>query len=262
MPNWAENVLYVTKGDATLVWDAIHNPDRLQNPKYPDYDDTAFDFNRLIPMPEELHNCGPIGTMSRIADDLLAGNGIGDFAQYRWVKEAGIVTVEQLCAHWNYDYNEVVALGKLRQENREKYGCADWYEWHNNNWGTKWNACNVHFSYKPEYKGTVLVFDTAWAPPMPVMEKLFAMFPDHEFKYSWWETTNSFGDLYIVRNGKIVEGEKLKITCMHADCENEGTEMAADCLYYCAKHAAESEEHDFGFDRDEQALQQWEAGQQ
>jgi hypothetical protein len=152
MPNWAENVLSITKGDPSVVWDAIRNHDRLQNPEYPDYDDTAFDFNFLIPMPAQLHNCGPIGTMSGIADDLLAGNGIGDYVKYQWVKDARIITVEQLCVHLKYDDNEVVALGKLRQENRLKYGYPDWYDWHTNNWGTKWNACYVHFSYKPEHK--------------------------------------------------------------------------------------------------------------
>lgn len=241
MPNWVENVLRITKGDPTVVWNAIRNPDRMQHPKYLDYDDTAFDFNRLIPMPEELDNCGPIGTMSGIADDLAAGNGIGDFAKYQWVKEAGITTVEQLCAHWNYDYNEVVELGKLRQQNREKYGYPDWYDWHNKNWGTKWNACYVHFSHQPEYKSTVLVFDTAWAPPMPVMEKLFAMFPDHEFEYSWLDTSNSCGDQYIVRNGKIVEGEKPKITCIHPHCENEETPTIADRLYDCEQALLQGE---------------------
>jgi hypothetical protein len=43
------------------------------------------------------------------------------------------------------------------------------------------------------------------------MEKLFAMFPEHEFKFSWWDTSNSFGQQMVVRGkGKIVECEKIK----------------------------------------------------
>jgi hypothetical protein len=57
MPNWVENVLYITKGNPNIVWDAIRNHDRLQNPGYPKYDDRAFDFNRLVPMPVQLRNC-------------------------------------------------------------------------------------------------------------------------------------------------------------------------------------------------------------
>jgi hypothetical protein len=88
--------------------------------------------------------------MSGIADNLVAGRGIGDYVKYPWVKESGMNTVEQLCAHWNFDYNQVVALGRLRQENREKYGFPDWCEWCHKNWGTSWNACYVQFTHKPE----------------------------------------------------------------------------------------------------------------
>ncbi len=189
----------------------------LQNPKYPQYDDNAFDFNRLVPMPKELSTCA-VGTMSKIADHLLADRGIGDFAGYQWIKDAGITTVEQLCAHRNYKYDEVAALGRLRQENREKYGFADWYEWRNHYWGTRSNPSCIHFCHKPQDKDTALVFDTAWAPPMPVTQKLFELFPTHEFRYSWWETTNNFGDQYTVRNGKIAESEKFKVR-RRPDCE-------------------------------------------
>lgn len=223
MPNWVENVLSITKGDPAVVWDAIRNHDRLQNPGYPDYDDSAFDFNRLLPMPEELHNCGPIGTMSGIADDLLADNGIGDYAKYQWVKDAGITTVEQLCAHWKYDYNEVVALGKLRQENREKYGDPDWYDWHTTNWGTKWNACYVHFSYKPEHKDTVLVFDTAWAPPVPIFEALAEKFPEHEIVIHSDEYGNHLHATFHIKNGEVTAVKNECLCLSDYECDDNVT---------------------------------------
>ena len=30
--------------------------------------------------------------------------------------------------------------GKQSFINEKKYGCKDWYEWNNRNWGTKWDA--------------------------------------------------------------------------------------------------------------------------
>lgn len=40
MSNWIENCLIITKGDPAVVWDAIRG------------ENSPFDFNRLIPMPE------------------------------------------------------------------------------------------------------------------------------------------------------------------------------------------------------------------
>lgn len=50
------------------------------------------------------------------------------------------------------------ALGRQAFENLEKYGCATWYDWCVQNWGTKWNACNCALSGE---KNSVLVFLTA-----------------------------------------------------------------------------------------------------
>jgi hypothetical protein len=47
LPNWVDHYLTVTKGDPKLVWEAIRGTD------------TLFDFNRLIPQPEDLFQ-GPI----------------------------------------------------------------------------------------------------------------------------------------------------------------------------------------------------------
>jgi hypothetical protein len=214
MPNWVKNVLSITKGDSSVVWDTIRNHDRLQNPKYPDYDDTAFDFNRLIPMPAQLHNCSSVGTMSGIADDLLAGNGIGDYAKYQWVKDAGIITVEQLCAHLKCDYREVVALGKLRQENRLKYGYSDWYDWCTNNWGTKWNACYVQCSTKAT--DATMWFDTAWSAPVPIFEALAKKFPEHEFIIHADEYSNHIHATFHIKGGEVT-GVNNRCTCLDED---------------------------------------------
>jgi hypothetical protein len=49
----------------------------------------------------------------------------------------------------------------------------NWYDWCCNNWGTKWDACNVDYE---EYDGIVtFAFDTAWSPPLPVYEALADM---------------------------------------------------------------------------------------
>jgi hypothetical protein len=44
----------------------------------------------------------------------------------------------------------------------------DWYAWRVENWGTKWNGYDGQFSDD----GSTFTFDTAWAPPLPIIKKL------------------------------------------------------------------------------------------
>jgi hypothetical protein len=53
------------------------------------------------------------------------------------------------------------------QENIRKYGYPTWYEWCRDNWGTKWNACEIEIE---EYGNTLTYrFDTAWDCPRPLV---------------------------------------------------------------------------------------------
>lgn len=194
MPNWVHNTLIVKKGDPQQVWDALRgrrDGDHL----------TPFTFNRLIPMPTGIRNCGETGTKSDLADEIIG-------SKPAFVEDDEYFIVDQYktkCEKLRYDYREVFRLGMLRKKNREKYGHADWYDWSRANWGTKWDACNAGLSPKPEHGGKVLWFDTAWSRPDPVMEKLFAMFPEHEFEYLSDSVENDDWSTDIVRGGKIVE---------------------------------------------------------
>ena len=131
--------------------------------------DSPFSFNSLIPMPEELR-----GTSSP--------NGL---------------------------------TGK---EMTKKYGHADWYGWAVSNWGTKWNAYEVNMrgvqsplellahaggdgTREVEYD-----FQTAWSPPLPFMEKLFAENPTLTFTWYGIEEQPSWGCFILVEGGEIVEG--------------------------------------------------------
>jgi hypothetical protein len=70
-------------------------------------------------------------------------------------------------------------------ENERLYGCSDWYSFANKYWGTKWNAYSQSFEMvegdgvkRPHAK---ITFDTAWNTPLPIFEKLSAMFPKAVF---------------------------------------------------------------------------------
>ena len=63
-------------------------------------------------------------------------------------------------------------MGQVVISNFLQYGCGDWYGWCNRNWGTKWNAYDVHFDQESQS----IRFLTAWDMPALVMDKLSRMF--------------------------------------------------------------------------------------
>ena len=68
------------------------------------------------------------------------------------------------------------------ESNTEKYGYATWYEFNIENWGTKWDACEITIEDFDDDTLT-LTFDTAWSPP----EQFYFALHDNE-----WVFTASF----------------------------------------------------------------------
>lgn len=60
-----------------------------------------------------------------------------------------------------------------------------WYEWNTDNWGTKWNARDTQTDSLVE--NGFVSFQTAWSPPLPVMDALAKMYPNLDFDYKFVE---------------------------------------------------------------------------
>jgi hypothetical protein len=52
-----------------------------------------------------------------------------------------------------------------------------WYNWRNDNWGTKWEAYDKEIVDADDDCFQV-TFNTAWAPPEPIADRLKMLFPD------------------------------------------------------------------------------------
>ena len=61
------------------------------------------------------------------------------------------------------DFNNLIPEPEDNNEN--------WYSWRCDNWGTKWNAYEAYIEDE-SHDHIIYKFDTAWAPPLPVIEKL------------------------------------------------------------------------------------------
>ena len=66
----------------------------------------------------------------------------------------------------------------------------NWYTWNSDNWGTKWDACEVRLKVTPLRVN--VWFDTAWAPPLAWLKNVSAKFPNLTFTLAYNECGMSF----------------------------------------------------------------------
>ena len=95
MPNWCENRVMISA-------DKEKDMKEFKDKAFKKLEDGAevFQFNNLIPMPEDL--------------DIMSG--------------------------FTNEKDKEKELKKKQKENVKKYGFKDWYDWRNAKWGTKWDV--------------------------------------------------------------------------------------------------------------------------
>ena len=69
----------------------------------------------------------------------------------------------------------------------ELYGDNNWYDWSNNNWGVKWDCCDVGVTEEFGDTEIVYTFDTPWGPPQEIYNLLVAKFPEVHISWFWDE---------------------------------------------------------------------------
>ena len=111
----------------------------------------------------------------------------------------------------------------------------NWYNWNNRNWGTKWD---VGVSDEEKYPETnlqehksegedqwlVYSFQTAWSPPIPVIQKLSALVPNCVVTLEYEEEQGWGGEMEFVNN-EITAESNYDDKCY--DCD------AKDTMTYC-----------------------------
>ena len=128
-----------------------------------------FDFNKVIPMPDELNiESGTRGENGMRYLYLKASNPFSlTEDDYNFIER-----IEKDKTKNPKAFDDMIDLGRKYMMNIAKYGCTDWYQFHNKYWNTKWNSVDT------DVNDNVVIFDTAWSYPAPVIEKLSELFPD------------------------------------------------------------------------------------
>ena len=142
----------------------------------------AFDFEKVIPMPESLNVVS--GTMEGVAVE-AAIRKAASVAEHRFSGPKFVFSMtdaeyKDWLGRCTETEDELCKLGLQYIQNMVLYGAPTWYDWCIEHWGTKWNA------YENEQidKDTI-VFETAWSAPEPVMAQLAKMYPNAEIEH-WW----------------------------------------------------------------------------
>lgn len=81
-------------------------------------------------------------------------------------------------------------IGETYYNNAVKYSASTWYDWAIQNWGTKWNACDVNVSDN-ENRSADISFDTAWSYAYPILRKLAKKFK--ELVFDVWYADEDYG---------------------------------------------------------------------
>ena len=105
----------------------------------------------------------------------------------------------------------------------KEYGATNWYDWHLQNWGTKWDASESAF-YK-NGDDWVISFQTPWGPPIEFIQALSNKFKEFQFELQYAD--EGFGQQPL---GEAIISEGS----VFYDGPEEGTVQAeafADCVW-------------------------------
>lgn len=166
----------------------------------------TLDFNKLIPMPEELNiEC------SSATDRGLAHykNFVSDYMFSKGLKEIDYLNIpeesEQLhLKYYKHIPNEEWELGKKAYRNQIKYGARDWYHWAIQNWGLK---CSAYGFKAPEAREpNKIIFDTPDYAPHKIVWMIAEKYPDVEITHEWTsEALGTYCGTKIYRDGVLAE---------------------------------------------------------
>lgn len=139
---------------------------------FKDGSDRVFDFEKVIPTPDDLH---------------IESNSGAETVVLLYMRQAGFVFASpydrfvktELERYEKWDDETKAKMKKLARQylaNIAKYEYPNWYSFHIDKWGTKWNSYGANVR-----KGDSLEYETANGYPKPVVEELSRKWPDVEF---------------------------------------------------------------------------------
>lgn len=174
-----------------------------------------FDFNKVIPMPQELEmSRSPVQlecvdeVIYRVLDYIATHEypfnqrrqgGIPDLnTPSLTLKKEHDERIKQMLSHGNTE-ESIIKEGLQYINNVLKYGYPCWYSWCCANWGTKWNA--YWFSLIDDDN---IAFTTAWDIPEKIYIAISKMYPYDEITVHW-DNEGGFSGITRYLDGEMIE---------------------------------------------------------
>ena len=236
MPNWVKNRI-IAKDYAELKKHLVNENGEV-------------DFNVAIPMPQDLHiksgsysyDQQHISWLSKLTAEKVKKQSPADvlMAQYynKTITQDHFVGVclldkELVRTVRPINGNKIRGEHKMSKENLhealdtffrgyfnvQRYGWKDWYDWSIENWGTKWNACDVHV----DDENQVIEFETAWSMPDGVLKEVCKYTPLRvEYADENMGSNCGIEDYYVDEDGNPT----------YATVMEDSVELAHECWGY------------------------------
>ena len=163
---------------------------------------TIFDFNMLVPMPNEMDIKETSEKNDWMAAYLAAVNphsaitveGYEKWDSERFQHIRSVLEKNAFFREVRWDSNEAPDIKSVQEgekyiSNLEKYGYDTWYMWCIHNWGTKWNSYGYS---RYEFDKSVISFFTAWSAPFQIFKKLCLDNPNMPFKVYYADENRGF----------------------------------------------------------------------
>lgn len=256
MPNHITNVVVISADDENIL---AHICDKISSRTDDEYL-IGLDFNKIIPMPEELSVLESGSCIDTAVSHALSHLMHEDVEKYldmkqivykskyysfRGVSTAGLSIVQ---IPESESDSGSIELGMKYLNNLKEYGYFTWYDWSQDNWGTKWNSYGYReFDNIPipecakkvmnnKKHSTIIRFNTAWDPPFPVYTKLRDMILDEvihtnatagfDVFYADEDFGSKVGYIHFETNMIAHYSETKK----YDDMSNSAIELAADIM--------------------------------
>jgi len=158
------------------------------------------------------------GTNSAKIQELVKAFNLGALCQT--VLPVPKELLETLSGHHS-DPVEQLKLTAETDANIEKFGYSNWYDFCTNEWGSKWDICEAELLHQDEDGlGFTGFFESAWSPPLGVVEELERQGFDVTLRYHesgmcyvgmWSEGQDTYHEYSGVRSDEVrgIIGEDL-----------------------------------------------------
>lgn len=164
--------------------------------------DSALDFNKILPIPDELRGTrSPTRIISQEEIDTM-------WADWNKRKDEGNLN--------SFEKERPFGLGITQAKHDEfilKYGYDNWYDWCVFHWGTKWNAYDVtewSINENGDNSSATIYYETAWSPVTALWLSVSKDYPTLEFYHEFADEGGSFLGSETIRDGRIISEEEFE----------------------------------------------------